>query len=309
MYHFHPDFSNTAPQLFATSPLFLESDRGPTCAAQNRVRRSGLTLVELLMAMAISSMLIVALGGIVTATQSAWTHTRGIEDTQAQVTAAFDRIKMMVSQAGIYQVSSQPPQVGIGVVTHSWNYIDIPNTLVVWTGGRNGGISDSGTLTRLPKMNELLIYTIDPNDSYNMVEIALPGSTLDVDFNSSSFSNTIRTAITSNQAESALLCNRLKKSQYILSGKPWGPNTGNLLFGIIKTPSDSSLSGVSAGTSSWMNLNWPQGTVSANTGLRQISVLYEAHIDVMERTSLNEENSTTALPFFGSCSRLYAYTP
>jgi len=309
MYHFHPDHSNAAPQVFATGPLFTESDRVPSCAVRNQIQRSGLTLVELLMSMAISSVLIVALGGIVTATQSAWIHTQGIEDSQAQVTATFDRIKMMVSQAGVYQVSGQPPQVGLAVVTHPWNYIDIPDTLIVWTGGRNGGISDNGTLTRLPKMNELLIYTLDPNDPHNLIEVALPDSTTEIDFNSSSFKNTIRTAIKSNTAESALLCNRFKNSQYLLSGTPLGPAAGNLFFEIIKTPSDSSLSGVTAGTSSWMNLSWPQGIVSASSGLRQVSVHYEAHIEILERTSLNDVNSTTALPFFGSCTRIYAYTP
>jgi hypothetical protein len=261
------------------------------------------------MAMAISSILIVALGGIVTATQSAWKHTQGIEGSQTQVTAAFDRIKMMVSQAGVYQISGQPPQVGLGVVTHPWNYYDIPDTLVVWTGGRNGGISDNGTLTRLPKMNELLIYTLDPNDPHNLIEVALPNVSTEIDFNSASFKNTIRTAINSSRAEAALLCNRLKTSQYFLSGAPWGPSTGNLFFDIKKTPTDSSLSGVSPGTSSWMNLAWPQGTVSASSGLRQASIRYEAQIELAEGTSLNDVNSTTALPFFGSCSKLYAYTP
>ncbi|MFK7779016.1 MAG: prepilin-type N-terminal cleavage/methylation domain-containing protein [Gimesia sp.] len=309
MYHFHPDNSNPAPQVFASGPLFIKRGRVLSCAIRNQEHHGGFTLVELLMAMAISSILIVALGGIVSATQSAWKHSRGIEDTQAQVTAAFDRIKMMVSQAGVYQVSGQPPRIGLAVVSHSWNYYDIPDTLVVWTGGRNGGISDQGTLTRLPKMSELLIYTIDPNDTHNLIEVALPESNTDVDFSSSSFKNLIRTVINSSSAESALLCNRLKNSQYYLSGSPWGPAAGNLLFEIIKTPSDNSLSSVTTGTSDWLNLSWPQGTASATSGLRQVSIRYEAHIEILERSSLNEVNSNTALPFFGSCSRLYAYTP
>ncbi|MFH1299882.1 MAG: prepilin-type N-terminal cleavage/methylation domain-containing protein, partial [Planctomycetota bacterium] len=280
-----------------------------SCAVRNQVDRRGLTLVELLMSMAISSILIVALGGIVTATQTAWKHTQGIEDSQAQITAAFDRMKMMVSQAGIYQISGQPPQVGLAVVTHTWNSIDIPDTLVVWTGGRNGGISDLGTLTRLPTINELLIYTIDPNDSHNFVEIALPAVNASIDFNSSSFKNTIRSAITSSSAESALLSNRVKSSQYMLSGRPWGAAIGNIRFDLVKSPSDTSLSGVAPGTSAWMSLPWPQGTASASSGLRQATVNYEVQFEVTERTSLNDVNSPTALPFFGSSSRLYAYTP
>ncbi len=287
----------------------IEQDRVHCCAVRNQRTRRGLTLVELLMSMAISSILIVALAGIVTATQTAWKHTQGIEDSQAQVTAAFDRMKMMVSQAGIYQINGQAPQVGLAVVSHPWNSIDIPYTLVVWAGGRNGGISDQGTLKRLPNINELLIYTIDPNDSHNFVEIALPAVDASIDFNSSSFNSTIRSAITSSSAESALLSNRVKSSQYILSGKPWGSAVGNIRFDLVKTPSDANLSGVSTGTSAWMSLPWPQGTASASSGLRQATVSYEIQFEVTERTSLNDVNSSTALPFFGSSSRLYAYTP
>ncbi|MCA9013800.1 MAG: prepilin-type N-terminal cleavage/methylation domain-containing protein [Planctomycetaceae bacterium] len=309
MYHFHPDNSSTTQHVFAGGPLFTELDRVRFCARRNPVSRNGLTLVELLMSLAISSILIVALSGIVTATQSAWQHTQGIEDSQAQITATFDRMKMMVSQAGIYQVSGQPPQVGLAVVTIPWNSIDIANTLVVWTGGRNGGISDQGTLTRLPKISELLIYTSDPNDAHNLVEIALPGVDSSIDFSSSSFNSTIRSAIKSSNAESALLSNRIKTSQFILSGNPWGSAVGNIRFEIVKSPSDSDLSGISPGTSDWMNLPWPQGTASSTSGLRQISINYEIQFETAERTSFNDVNSPTALPFFGSSSRYYAYAP
>lgn len=295
--------------MFSAGPLLIEKGRVHSCAVRNPVSRGGLTLVELLMSMAISSILIVALGGIVTATQSAWKHTQGIEDSQAQITATFDRMKMMITQAGVYQVGGQPPQVGLAVVSHPWNSIDIANTLVVWTGGRNGGISDQGTLTRLPKISELLIYTSDPNDAHNLIEIALPDVDSAIDFNSSSFNSTIRSAIKSSDAESALLTNRIKSSQFILSGSPWGSPVGNIRFELVKTPSDSSLSGVAPGTSDWMNLSWPQGTASSTSGLRQATINIEIQLEAAERTSLNDVNSTTALPFFSSSSRLYAYAP
>lgn len=308
MYQFHPD-NSTTQHVFSEGPLLIELGRGRLCAVRDQISRGGLTLVELLMAMAISSILVVALGGIVTATQSAWKHTQGIEDSQAQITATFDRIKIMVSQAGVYQVSGQPPQIGLAVVTHSWNSIDIANTLVVWTGGRNGGISDQGILTRLPKISELLIYTSDPDDAHNLIEVALPGVDSSIDFTSSSFNSTIRSAIKSNSAESALLSNRIKSSQFVLSGNPWGSPVGNIRFEIVKTPSDSSLSSVSPGTSDWMNLPWPQGATSSTSGLRLVTINYEIQFETAERTSANDINSPTALPFFGSSSRYYAYAP
>ncbi|QDT94553.1 hypothetical protein Pan161_62490 [Gimesia algae] len=309
MFHFHPDNLKAVLPVFSESPFHSERTCVRCCAVRKENSRLGFTLVELLMSMAISSILIVALAGIVTATQSAWQHTRGIEDSQAQINAAFDRIKLMISQAGVYHVSGQSPRVGIAVVTNSWNSIDIPNTLVVWSGGRNGGLSEQGTITRLPQLSEILIYTVDPADGHNLIEIAFPDTNSTIDFNSSSFNSTIRSAIQSSQAESTLLSNRIKCSQYVLSGNPWGPAAGNVFFSLVKTPSDSSLSSVSPGTADWMNLSWPQGTASASSGLRLVTVNCEAQFETAEQTALNEVNSASALPFFASGSRYYAYAP
>lgn len=260
------------------------------------------------MAMAISSMLILALGGIVTATQTAWRHTQELEDAQAQTTAAFDRIKLMISQAGIYQVNGQPPQVGLAVVTSSWNYHNLPNILVVWTGGRNGGLSDQGVITRIPNLNEILIYMVDPYEKRTIVEFAFPDLDYPLDFNYVYFSNVIHFVIRTSYAEPVLLSNRVKRSKYVVSGEPWGKTTGNLLFEIVKTPSDASLSGISSGTSAWLNLPWPQGMVSSGSGLRQVTVNFETQFESRERSELNEINSSTALPYFGSSSRFYAYS-
>lgn len=309
MFHFHPDNLKADVPVFSEGPFNSKWTCVRCCAVRKEHFYRGFTLVELLMSMAISSILIVALAGIVTATQSAWQHTRGIEDSQAQINAAFDRIKLMISQAGVYHVSGQSPRAGIAVVSNSWNSIDIPNTLVVWSGGRNGGLSEQGTITRLPELSEILIYTVDPADPHNLIEIAFPNAGNTIDFNSSSFNNTIRSAIQSSQAESALLSNRIKCSQYILGGNPWGPMAGNVFFSLVKTPSDSSLSSVSPGTADWMNLSWPQGTASASSGLRQVTVNCEVQFETAEQTEWNEINSTSALPFFASGSRYYAYTP
>ncbi|HBL41833.1 prepilin-type N-terminal cleavage/methylation domain-containing protein [Gimesia sp.] len=309
MFHFHPDHLKAASPVFS-EVLFDKKQTGVRCCAVRKGNcRRAFTLVELLMSMAISSMLIVALAGIVTATQSAWQHTRGIEDSQSQINATFDRIKLMISQAGVYHISGQPPRAGLAVVTNSWNSIDIPNTLVVWSGGRQGGLSAQGTITRLPQLSEILIYTVDPADAHNLIEIAFPDANTTIDFNSASFNNTIRSAINSSQAESALLSNRVKCSQYLLSGTPWGPAVGNVFFSLVKTPSDSSLGSVSPGTAAWMNLAWPQGTASASSGLRQVTVNCEVQFETAEQTDLNEVNSTSALPFFASGTRYYAYTP
>ena len=304
MYHYHPD--QREKQTRRASGHHSDC---VCCCAGTASRARGFTLVELLMAMSISAILVMALAGIVTATQSAWRHTQGIEDSQAEINASFDRMRLMISQAGIYQVNGQAPEVGLAVVTRAWNYIDVPDILVVWSGGRNGGISQNGTLNRLPRMNEILIYTSDPADAHQFVEIALPDSSAEIDFNSSAFDNTIRTAIQSSQAEKALLSKRLKNSQYLLSGSPWGPTASNLIFTITRTPDDASLQATTPGTSDWMNLPWPQGTVSATSGLRQVTVNYEIQFETAEQNTLTDINSETALPFFGSSSRLYAYTP
>lgn len=300
-----------------------------------------MTLPELLISMVILGLMSVVLAGMSNAVNSAWAYTKGVEVTELQATAALDRIKFMVLQTGAYRVTGQPPRLGMGVVTRSVGTTTVPDVLVLWTGGRNGGMSALGTQARLPVASELLIYTWDVGLPNQFSEVAFPGSTTNVDFAANNFGDTISTLLASSAADRIPLCDRLRVSalstsststtgtssggssgssgtMYAMTGMtmPTSPtptasvpvstqSVGNVRFGISWAPTDVELAGVTPGTAQWYQVNWPQGVVGSRSGMRQATLSLEVQIEpdgVAAGTG-----AVTAIPFFDSGSVRYVY--
>ena len=273
-----------------------------------RRRTAGLTLVELLIAATITTMLSVALSGLVLAVQAAWEHTRGTEDSAIQARVAFERIKYMVSHAGVYQVAGQPAALGIGVVEHSWfGVVMLPDILVVWSGGRQGGMAEQGVLQRLPAINELVIYSWDPGAPRHLVEITAPSNTNSIDFSSGNFASTILSLIESSNVEFTLISDRIRRSD--LPGAGGLDEAGNIRFELVQTPSDDELAGVVPGSETWKALKWCQGIVSLNSGMRHAHLRMEIQIEPYETESSSVPATVAAIPFFGSASYRYVYQP
>ncbi len=283
--------------------------------------RTAFTLVELMMAMTITAMLSVVLGGLVMAVQTAREHTEGLEEATVQAQVAIDRIKFMVSQTGVYQVSGQPTTLGMAVVSHKWFGVDLlPDVLVVWSGGRNGGMAaaagsaSTGVPQRLPRIDELLIYTFDPQTPTHLVEIAFPGNSDDIDFRDPRFSTRILSLIASPTAEKTLLCDRIRQSDlpqsYRYFARYYGAtNYVNIRFELSQTPDDSELQASSPGTPEWYGLGWAQGVVAGDLGMRQATLRMELQIRRDSRPASKTDSSGVSIPFLGSASYRYVYRP
>lgn len=272
-------------------------------------RRSGLTLVELLMAATITSLLSIVLGGLVMAVQTAKTHTEGLEDATRQAQAACNRIRFMVSEAGVYQVDGEPTTPGLAVVEHQWSVHDLPDVLVVWSGGRNGGMGEAGVQHRRPRVEELLVYAPHPDAPHRLVELAWPGDRSTIDFRDPDFDRTIRSLVSSGEGEEVLLSERIRVS--LLSG--WvgatGAEVGNVRFDLTWTPDDSELSSTAPGTEEWFDLPWIRGVVSPRSGMRQATIRIELQIEPRHGQPSRSETTPIAVPFFGSASYRYVHRP
>ena len=145
--------------------------------------RRGMTLAELLISMAIMGLMAVVLAGMSNAVNSAWAYTKGVESTEQQAAAAFGRIKYMLAHTGTYRLTGQPARLGMAVVNRTVGSATIPDVLVLWTGGRNGGMAALGIQARLPVASELLVYTWDSTLPSQLLEVAFPSSSNNVDFN------------------------------------------------------------------------------------------------------------------------------
>lgn len=273
---------------------------------RSRRERSGFTLIEVSMALAITAMLSLILAGLVSAVQTAHAHTRGLEDATLQAQAAIDRIRYMVAHAGAYRVAGGATVSGIAVVNHKWTVYNLPDVLVVWSGGREGGMAAAGEQSRLPRANELIVFAPDPADPSRLLEYAFPKSTAEVDFQSGGVANQILGLIASPQAGGVLLCDQVRQSQ--LPQLAWYPavQAPNIRFELVRTPSDAQLAATTPGTAQWNALPWAQGIAAGDSGLRQTTLRIELIVEERERLSAGA-TSSAGVPFFGSASQRHVY--
>ena len=308
--------------------------------------RRGMTLAELLISMTILSMMSVVLAGMSNAVNSAWSYTKGVEDSDLQARAAIERIEYMISQTGVYDLAEQPTRVGVTVVSRPVGMNQVPDVLVLWTGGRSGGMSANGVLKRLPMVGELLIYTWDAKTPSQLIEVAFPGQTASFDFAASDLATTVANLLTSTAAEKIPLCDRLRQSSLSTSSStvsapvvspmsamdsmysmygasvpslPSSPTSsppssasgtqsiGNARFTLTLTPTDGELVSVSPQTTAWTQLSWPQGNYGNRSGMRQATLQIELQVEPDGIVRVSD--TVSAIPFFGSASLRYVYEP
>jgi hypothetical protein len=203
----------------------------------------------------------------------------------------------------------------MAVVCHEWAGVELlPDVLVVWSGGRNGGMAAAGVQERLPTIDELLVYTYDPQETSALVEIAFPDNSGEIDFRDSGFTSQILSLIASSDAEKTLLCDRIRGSQLFDSNdylaEYFGSTTYvNIRFELSQTPDDSELQTVSAATSGWYELGWAQGIVASDLGMRQATLRMELQISRKSPSAPDADSSVQTIPFFGSASYRYVYRP
>lgn len=273
-----------------------------------RHRRRGFTLAELLIAMTITSMLSVVLGGIVMAVETAWQYSAGLEDATTQASAALERLRYMVSHAGVYRTSDGMTP-GIAVVEHRVGTTRLPDVLVIWSGGRHGGLRSDRPHERLPRIDELVFYTCRPGAPEQLVEITIPGNTNALDFRADNFGDTVRQILASEGVQAVLLCDRIRTSAAPTIGFDGPAAVGNVRFELIETPSDEDLNQVMPGGLEWYGLAWAQGIVGRDWGLRQITLRIELQVETRLNAPSGTATTTTSVPFFGSATYRYAYRP
>jgi prepilin-type N-terminal cleavage/methylation domain-containing protein len=271
--------------------------------------RSAFTLVEMLIAVSILGFSAAVMSGVLLAVNSAWDFSTALEDTRRQAQATSSRMKWMVQQAGTYKLSGQSTVIGLGVIPTSWGTYMAPTTLVVWSGGSNGGMTSQGVQTRLPLAGELIIFSPDPSNPAHLVEVSFPGNSTPVDFQAASFSTTIQTLMSLPTRQTVLLSDRL----HVVPSPQGGTSlsaVGSTRFERNLTPTDSQIASTAVGSLAWNSLSWGQGLVGSNQGLRTVSVRFEFLLDPVPNSSTtNSDGFTVAVPFFGSVNRQYVYQP
>jgi hypothetical protein len=265
------------------------------CDGRPPVRPSGMTLVELTVAMSVMSLVVVVLGGIITVVDASRRHIEGLHEATALGRFAVGRVHDAVNRTGTYRIGPGGTVAGIGVVWTDGR----PETLVLWTGGRDASLAEQSPLSRRPRANELVIVTPDPIDPTRLVEIVVPNATDEVDFTASTFATRVRQLIASPNAEKITLCDRMRVVQLP------GTTVAAVRFEGEETPTDGQLAGTAAGGAAWRDLPWAGGISTSTSGLRQVALRIE--IQVISFGSAHVSAASPALPVFGSAVRRYLY--
>ncbi len=297
----HRDASRT---VLGVTPNFGAFWDRTTGNSRSRVRsRRGLTLVELTISLTITSMMSVVLLGLINAVHTAHRHSEGQETAGLQAQAALERISYMVSQAGTYKLDGHQTQLGVRVVARYWSSYEMPDILVVWSGGRDGGKAKQGQHSRLPVGNELVVYAPDLKDPSRFFEYAFPDWTGSVDFQSDSFDDDIIRALESDLAERAKLTDRVRVTSLgTTSDQDWP----NVRFSTRQTPSELELTTTDPDSDAWEELHWSQGITTSTGGLVRTVVRIELQLEPRSY-AISDAHTSVAIPFLGSASTRYVY--
>lgn len=255
-----------------------------------------MTLIELMVAATVMSLVAVVMGGLVTAVDTARRHVDGLQTATSQGRLAIDRIRDAVGRAGVYRIGTGATIPGVAVVQEG----DQSAILVVWTGGRESNFAEQGLFTRRPKASELVIYMPDTNAPEQLVEIVVNGNESEVDFGAAAaqFAMRIGGLINSVSAEKITLCDRLRE---VSDG---AEPVAAIRFAVEATPSTGEINTAVTDSSDWRALPWVSGASTRTSGLRQLLVRIEIQIATLRDAG---ETSSASLPLFGAAELRYQH--
>lgn len=283
------------------SPVFVERKLGqsPERKLGQSPPRSGMTLLELLLAVSVMSMIVGALGAVAAGIQKAYEYSEGFGTATQHARVALDRIAKTVSEA---TANEQFP--GFIVLTDKDGTWTFPETLVVWRP-QTAAADPKG----LPRFNELVIYCPDWYTPSKLVEIRVPSDTSIVPQVSDAVQWATKIeAIRKNKSNDAVTLTALLRTCAVSgSGAPrW---RGAVRFAPRLRPDDTQWAQYKAGTLAWKDLYWVQGLFGSQVGLRQAWLRTELQLLPGATWVSNDPASQRAIPFFGSATVYYEMRP
>jgi hypothetical protein len=260
-----------------------------------RRRRSGMTLVELLLASAILMMVVGALGAVGNAVQQGYEYSEGYGLATQHARVALDRIARNVSQATANE--QFPGFLVVPTSVGTWRY---PDALVVW--------HPSGTAanpTGLPQFNELIVYCPAAAAPSNLLEITNSADTRTVPAvtNQTQWLTEIQNIQSAGTAHVVPLTNLLRTCATSTTGPL--VYRGAVRFEQRLIPGDTQWSQYQAGTLNWNQLPWVQGVYGSQTGLRQAWLRIELQLMPGATWVATNPAAARAAPFFGSAALYY----
>lgn len=256
---------------------------------------AGLTLVELLIAISIMAVTMLALGGLSKAVQTSAEYGAGHGEATQHARVILDRISRMVAEA-----TANERFPGVLVVADESGGHRFPDTLVVWHP-QGKPVDPEG----LPRRNELVVYSVDHAQPNRMIEVTIPGSGLEVpEADDTAAWRQLVTALRFGSIGEQVTLTELLRPGWVNEGTVW-MQRGALRFESRLRPSAEEWASYLAEELDWDEIAWVQGIHGTKTGLRQAWVRTEMQL-LPGRTGAGQEaGSQRAIPFFGSATLYY----
>jgi len=252
-------------------------------------RRQGVTLIELMTAMVIMSLMTGALGALAHAVRVSSEHTEGVANATQHARVTMQRISTALSQG--YANEQFPGAAVFGDTLGDYSY---PDTLLIWHP--NGAPANP---TGLPLFSELVMYCLNPSAPNELLEITAPTDTRTVPdlSDGASWINEIANLKSSGTSLPVLITDLVRIAQPSSGDDP----RGAVRFVLNLRPTATEWANFRAGNTNFTSLHWPQSLYGSQAGLRQTWLTIE--LQLVPNTNLIEDSTgMVTIPYFGSAT-------
>ena len=249
-----------------------------------RGRRAGFTLAELVVSLTVLALVGAVGAGLSAAALRARDHAFGTAACAAQARAAGERVRRAVANARALHApgGAVPGVVAVGAAGGSSTgaaFAGDGTRLVVWCGGRDGtfpgdpAAGDAHDLSgpgRLPRADELLIFTADPARPWRLAECWPAGDASPVDLWAADLPDRIEELLKGADIRPLTLCDRVR-----VRSTPGGGAAACVRFTVEARPTAAELAaarGAADPAAAWDALPWVHGSRGPDWGLRAVRV-------------------------------------
>ena len=262
-------------------------------------RRAGLTLAELLSAVAILSVIGLAMATLSMTIQQGSDYSNGRLEAAQHARVVVDRIQRTLQNA---HASEQYP--GFHIVTSDAALYSAPDTIAIWSPDGVPANPDG-----LPLWSELIVYCPEDGNPNRLLELVdrsanqLVPALHDLSNWESELSQ-FKSSVTTTKSE---LTDLVRGAQVDLEGyasTPMYAPRGAVRFHQRQLPSNQDLDNYHSGATQWNDLPWVQNIRGTQTGLRQSWCSFEVQLMPGAEAAENPSREA-AIPFFGSGAVYY----
>ncbi len=252
--------------------------------------RRGLSLVELLLAITVVTILAASLAGLASGVHNANQHAAG-----RALTAQHARIALLRIENAVRRAHVSPNFPGCISVAETQGSFSFPDTLVVWAPA--GTPADP---LGLPRWNELVVFAPDPSAPNRLLEFrvssangAVPSATDTTAWRAAIAS--FKTADTAQKTEITALLRTASTGAAVTQPR------GCVRFEITYRPDDATLLAGLTGGLPWGEVPWVRDQFGPRRGVRQVWCRMELQL-VPPGPG---DPAQTSVPYFGSAARYY----